>query len=164
MTMKSKRSYAWANRRWRDFDANTVGSRIDSIKSRNNGRCTARDVLEDARKRRSPLHSCFEWDDAVAAEEYRLNQARLLLRSVVIVPEGGPFDDKEIPLNVHIESEASYVDTEIVMAVEDLRAKALAAAYRDLARAAKKYRHFKELTAVIEAIDAFGQTLQSKGK
>lgn len=39
-------------------------------------------VVEAARQPDSPLHPFFEWDDSVAAYEYRLNQARALIRSV----------------------------------------------------------------------------------
>ncbi|CAE6856779.1 hypothetical protein R75461_07754 [Paraburkholderia nemoris] len=42
-------------------------------------------VVRDARRVRSPLHACFEWDDAVAGQQYRLEQARHLIRSVRIV-------------------------------------------------------------------------------
>jgi hypothetical protein len=54
------------------------------------GRLTAHDVLEEARVPGHPLHSRFEWDDSVAAERYRLDQARQLIREVKItfVPRG----------------------------------------------------------------------------
>jgi len=39
-------------------------------------------VVEAARSTRSPLHALFEWDDRVAAEERRLDQARGVIRSV----------------------------------------------------------------------------------
>jgi hypothetical protein len=42
-------------------------------------------VLEAARDETSPLHSHFEWDDSEAAEKWRQEQARRLIRSVRIV-------------------------------------------------------------------------------
>lgn len=47
-------------------------------------------VVEAARDKRSPLHDYFEWDDHKAGHEYRLQQARKLMRLHVIVtqPEG----------------------------------------------------------------------------
>lgn len=42
-------------------------------------------VLEAARPASSPLHAYFEWDDARAAHEHRLDQARRLIRSVKVV-------------------------------------------------------------------------------
>ncbi len=39
-------------------------------------------VLKEARNPDHPLHSRFEWDDSVAAERYRLEQARNLISLV----------------------------------------------------------------------------------
>jgi hypothetical protein len=43
------------------------------------------DVLEAARPRTAPLHPAFEWNNMAAAEQYRLYQARHIVRSVRIV-------------------------------------------------------------------------------
>ena len=48
----------------------------------------ASEVVASARPEQSPLHDVFEWDDATAAEEYRLEQARGLVRSVCVVVTG----------------------------------------------------------------------------
>lgn len=56
------------------------------------GKLTAHDVVRAARNPESPLHSCFEWDDSKAAEQWRLEQARSLIRSVevrITVQDGG---------------------------------------------------------------------------
>jgi hypothetical protein len=49
------------------------------------GRITPALVLEAARSPASPLHACFEWDDAKAAEAFRIDQARELIRKVRVV-------------------------------------------------------------------------------
>lgn len=46
------------------------------------GALRAEDVVEEARSAKSPLHDWFEWDDSVAAEQYRLQQARQLVREI----------------------------------------------------------------------------------
>lgn len=48
------------------------------------GHLTADDVVSEAAPPESPLHSHFEWNDAVAGHQYRLEQARHLIRSVQI--------------------------------------------------------------------------------
>lgn len=46
-------------------------------------------VVDDARPEDAPLHPAFEWNDGKAAEEYRLYQARTLIRAVhVVLPDG----------------------------------------------------------------------------
>lgn len=48
-------------------------------KANEDGKLMPEEVVEAARHPDSPLHSKFEWDDSVAAENYRLNQARTLI-------------------------------------------------------------------------------------
>lgn len=64
------------------FERKTVEDRLASIAKRRKGRLTPAAVVKDARSKKSPLHSFFEWDDSEAAHQYRLNQARGLIRSV----------------------------------------------------------------------------------
>lgn len=49
------------------------------------GRLTPAQVVEAARATSSALHDCFEWDDSVAAEQYRIDQAREIIRRVKII-------------------------------------------------------------------------------
>ena len=44
-------------------------------------------VVTEAKPKSSPLHSSFEWDDTKAGHEYRLAQARKLIRVIVPVIE-----------------------------------------------------------------------------
>lgn len=46
------------------------------------GKLTPALVLDEARDPNHPLHHRFQWDDSKAAEAYRLQQARDLIRSV----------------------------------------------------------------------------------
>jgi hypothetical protein len=48
------------------------------------GTLTPRAVVDDARPDDATLHPCFEWDDSIAGEQYRLDQARHLIRSVKV--------------------------------------------------------------------------------
>lgn len=65
-----------------DSDAVVLGR---AIKALGKGVTPAR-VLTAARAKRSPLHRFFEWNSRVAADAYRLDQARYYLRSVWEVP------------------------------------------------------------------------------
>lgn len=49
------------------------------------GELTPDIVLDEARPEDSPLHSRFEWDDAVAGESWRRHQAHELIQSVKVV-------------------------------------------------------------------------------
>lgn len=60
----------------------TVESRLEKLSRLNGGRLTPQAVVDDARDPASPLHERFEWDDSTAAHQYRLSQARELIRTV----------------------------------------------------------------------------------
>jgi len=56
------------------------------------GELTPRVVLEEARDKTHPLHERFEWDNAVAGEAFRLDQAHRLITSVKITFKKGNQD------------------------------------------------------------------------
>lgn len=49
------------------------------------GHITPEGVVNAARDPKSPLHCKFEWDDGIAAEQYRRDQARTLIRKLTFV-------------------------------------------------------------------------------
>lgn len=49
------------------------------------GEITPNIVLRDARKKSSPLHEHFEWNNQKAGHAYRVEQARVLIRSVRVI-------------------------------------------------------------------------------
>lgn len=44
------------------------------------GQLTASGILKEAKRKASPLHSLFEWNNTSAAEKYRLAQARNVIK------------------------------------------------------------------------------------
>jgi hypothetical protein len=48
----------------------------------NYGTLTPENVVKAASPPTHPLHSRFEWDDSIAGHQYRLSQARTLIRTV----------------------------------------------------------------------------------
>lgn len=48
------------------------------------GKLKPEKVLDAAEPEDSPIHDCFDWDDATAAHSHRLEQARTLIRRVHI--------------------------------------------------------------------------------
>lgn len=70
----------------KDIPAEITGSELTRIAQRDGG-ISPLAVLDESRPDFAPLHSAFEWDDGVAAEEFRQQQARQLIRAVVLVPQ-----------------------------------------------------------------------------
>ena len=64
------------------LDTPEVRERLALLHERCGGDLQASAVVEDARDEASPLHPLFEWDDAKAAEQQRLDRAREVIRTV----------------------------------------------------------------------------------
>lgn len=66
-----------------------VGEDLENLRQQQGGKLTAPNVVERAGEPTSPMHSMFTWNDVDAAHQFRLEEARLLLRSMVIVNKDG---------------------------------------------------------------------------
>ena len=66
-------------------DAKSKAIRLALEQLERDGRLTPERVIEVARPRTSPLHEFFEWDDSEAAKQWRLEQARRMIRGVEVV-------------------------------------------------------------------------------
>lgn len=66
-------------------DAERICPEILRLMQLHGGGLTKAELLEAAKSRRSPLHRDFVWDDAAAAEKYRLDQASRMLRAFEVV-------------------------------------------------------------------------------
>ena len=64
---------------------NAIRNRLVEISAENGGTLTPDAVVKDAKLKNSPLHGQFEWDTKKAAHQYRLEQARALIRTVRVV-------------------------------------------------------------------------------
>lgn len=113
-----------------------------------------KDVVNAARTPRSPLHARFEWDDTVAAEEYRLWQARQLMRVVVeVVPETNEPVEVFVSLTTDRRDGGYRVQLEVLSDAE-MREQLLKDALAELMLFRRKYSRLKELSEIFSAIDA----------
>lgn len=143
-----------------------VGRHLELLRQQFKGELTPPDVLADARNPNSPLHGFFEWDDNEAAEQYRLSQARGLIRSVVAIyrePKASS-EPVRIAAFTHIaEGEAShYRATHHAMSQKATRDVVLAQAWRELQQWRRKYQHLRKFADLFEAIDEIGEKLKIK--
>lgn len=133
---------------------NKIVSELKKIAKENGGLLQPESVVEAARSVTSPLHSRFQWDDSSAAHQYRIWQARQLIRVTVEVMErtGESFDVfVSLSPDRQRESGGYRVLTE-VLSDEKMRSQLLQDALDDLELFREKYRRLKELAAVFAAI------------
>lgn len=98
------------------------------------GKLTAESVLAEAQDVSSPIHSLFEWDDTIAAHEYRLEQARRVVRMTITTVEG-----ETVRAFVHLRSVDSYAPIEDALATTDWRQEILDKFRRDAEAFAAKW-------------------------
>jgi len=67
-----------------DEEAQVYGLELEKIKKKQ-GKLTPQLVLKEAKKRKSPLHDYFVWDDSEAGQQWRLQQARTMIGNIVEV-------------------------------------------------------------------------------
>lgn len=80
----SVRFTATPGSRFSTRDAARIGPELLRLKNLH-GTLTKAAVVESAESAQSPLHADFEWNDAKAAKAHRLEQARHIMRSIMIV-------------------------------------------------------------------------------
>jgi len=155
-----KKAY-WKRGYRNKLDPGTAFAALEKIKDKNSGVLTAGLVVLEAEKPRHVLHKSFEWIDSIAADEYRLEQARRLLRSIEVVYKDTP----HIPPTrgyVTVTEEASNDQPErkvyrtTAEALEDpiARDEVLGNAIRDAISFRRKYAALSELAEVFAAIDS----------
>ena len=75
--------YRWKVEKYQ-VDAQSAGEELQRIEQKYGG-LRPYEIVTESRPETAPLHSCFLWDEREAAERYRLEQARELLRNIVVV-------------------------------------------------------------------------------
>ncbi len=114
----------------------------------------AEDVVDEAKSPKHPLHSRFTWDNTEAAHQYRLMEARSLIRVCVeVIGEGM----EASPVFVSISSDRTkqgggYRVMSDVMSDLGLREQLLKDALFELNQFQKKYRALRQLAEVFDAI------------
>lgn len=116
------------------------------------GKVTPQEVLEKARDKNLELHKCFEWDDSVAAEKYRLQQARAIIVNLVYAPK----TKEEEPVRCfQITTErCTYQPTKQFLVQENEYQSLLARAKAELESFKRRYATLTELESVFEAIES----------
>jgi len=136
----------------RDHDA--IRAELERLKRE--GKILAADVVEAAKDEDSPLHDCFMWDNSEAAHQYRLLQARNLIRVYVVEPKGeeGPVVRAFVSLTTdRVQPGGGYRAIADVMSDEELYAQMLHDAVVQMRNIQKKYKAIKELASVWSAVD-----------
>ena len=130
-------------------DAQTAGNELGRIYQKH-GELNPADIVDESRPTFAPLHPCFEWDDAKAAEKYREHQAGNIVRNITVV-----CDTQEEPQNVRafVRVQSTYQPINIVLEDVDKTQELLQSALRELKAFRDKYKTLVSLAPVMSAIE-----------
>ena len=114
---------------------------------------TAKTLVEASRDESAPLHNEFEWDNDVAGELWREQQARTMICNLVVRTEDKP-DAPEVRAYVVVSDDNKrYENIHTVLQDEDKTAKLMKAAMRELIAFERKYYTLEAMTGVIGEIE-----------
>lgn len=152
--MKSRVVYGWSSGRSFKVSAQIVGEELERIE-KEAGEVSPRLLVGHAKPVSSPLHSFFEWDDRIAAEEYRVEQARSLIQAVVVKAFDGAETRNPIRafVNVGTQDGRGYFGIATVMSDEEKREQLIMQARAEIEQWRDRYRAIVEFSKVFEAID-----------
>lgn len=126
---------------------------------------TAQELLDNSRDPDAPLHSCFEWNDTVAAEKYRRWQAAHVINSITVTIKQDDMEPITTRLFINVQpvapkKQGEFVGINIAFDNPDYRKQILSNAAIELRSFQRKYQTYKELNGVFNAIDSFVDTVK----
>ena len=133
---------------YKNIDANIINDEIAELEE-----ITPQAIVDRARDEDSELHKCFEWDDTIAAENYRRQQARTILINLVVKNERE--DDKEpTPVRLYVNNVRgqAYKPIRIIVDNKSEYELLLERARKELSAFTKKYETLSEFTELCEII------------
>jgi hypothetical protein len=135
-----------------------VNEELEQIRRANGGLLRPEDVVRFARNKRTALHEEFEWDDAKASAEYRLEQARKVIRITVELLPAPHSSQEPIRAYVSVSSDRSqpgggYRAIGDVLTDDDLRTELVNDALAEVKRWRRKHERLQELVPIFRAIE-----------
>lgn len=146
--------YEWKAGYSYPVSAQVAGEEIERIKaSSGKDYIQPEELLEASRPVSAPLHKCFDWNDATAAEKWRTSQAHLLITRVTVKVVGGTEPVRAfVNVSKYLEK-GKFVSVSRALEVSDYRETLLSTALMELKTFRNKYHRLKELASVIKTID-----------
>lgn len=135
--------YCWSSAGYK-ADADKVGKELEIIEEREE--LTREAVVEYAKDKNSELYKCFEWDDKIAGEKYRLEQATKVLTSIAIVLDEEPKKVTRMYVSIRNDNEKrEYKNIISVLENDDDYKQLLSKAKKDFISYKEKYQDLLQL-------------------
>ena len=135
---------------------------------------TAEEVVKQAKKKKSKLHSFFEWDNDKASDKWRLQQARVLINEVKIIIEDKEYyafenvsvkvesDQIHEGTNVNEINKREYFTNKEIISNEELREQIVQRAYNYLLYWKKQFSFYREFEPVFKSMKKVEKSINKK--
>ena len=148
--------YKWKDHDYK-LDAQKVGEALNTIQEEL-GYIEPAVIVEAARPVDNILHTCFTWDNTVAANSYRNWEARMLMRCIMLVIDKAD-DQPEIQtvafVNIQTKTQHGYMSFQTVMLDKVAQQYMMDEAQREMNRFIAKYKNLKALADIIGKMTDF---------
>lgn len=142
---------------YKGIEAQKVGEEIRALGGMEGNPVKPDLILQFARENEeSELYKCFDWDDTVAAEKYRLEQARRVTRAIVIIKVNDkPVEQPKTEIRAFFEEKrgGGYRPTTFILKNKDSYERLLENALAELRAFKRKYHMLTELNEIFALID-----------
>jgi len=130
-----------------------IAEELEFVRTRSgDGKLRTQDVVEFAKAEHTALHGQFEWDDTKASYNYRLWQARRLIRAAVtVLPSTGETIEAYVSLTPNRHDNGGYTAMVDILSDAELYQQMLQDALREMELFEAKYRRLSELAPVFKA-------------
>lgn len=153
--------YQWSGFSYK-VSAQKVGEELEKLEDEH-GSLSKEMIVDAARPEASVMHKLFEWNDSIAGEKWRQQQAKTMLSCLHIVVEQST-PDKEFErftVRAYVNSETddsrtkgAYISvTDALQQNAPTRETIISNARRELSEFKKKYSTYTEFADVIAAIE-----------
>jgi len=143
-------------------NADVAGKLLEEIESVH-GMVTPELIVKASKRKSSPLYSFFDWDNNLAADKWRLTQAKYLIRSITVIISAPEYTEPQRAfvcvskgyLNGSEREEGTFLTIESAMSDKETRELLVKKALQELKFWKARYQHLKELSSLFAAIDEY---------
>ena len=132
--------YNWKESANFKADVNKIKIELDNI----GNDFSPHEIVEKAKNSKTELYKCFEWDNKKCGDKFRLDQARQLVRSIVIIPEKETIEIRAYESIIYNEKKC-YVPTEIIVKDEELYLQLVSGIIKSIKELERKLKSYEYL-------------------
>lgn len=136
---------------------------VRAIADTRGGLITPDAVVRAARSPSSPLHALFTWDNRKAAHAHRLNEARMLIRSVMVTVSERSivFDVPQYLRDPRVGKDQGYASISAIKSDDDVARSVMIAEFSRAANALKRARVIAQAIGQVDEVDGILRQIEA---